>query len=188
MKAPAPSRRDGGAISAVEAIEQLLSAQIVPRNNRRLQTAMRSSRLPAVKTLGQFDFAFQRGIKREQVGSLHELGFLDRGENVIPPGPPGVGKTPLAIGLGYPPPAPETIVAPSWPSGSAALRRSPGWAEKPSKHQHSNWTSRRGELNYPICTTVHIPTTADKQPQKLPGTFSFSQIIVEIYRYDSATF
>ena len=69
------------------------------RNNRRLQTAMRSSRLPAVKTLDQFDFAFQPSIKREQIESLHELGFLDRVENVILLGPPGVGKTHLAISL-----------------------------------------------------------------------------------------
>ena len=125
MKPPAPSRRDrlramladlkmpgaleavdgilseadGGAITAAEAIEQLLNAQIVLRNNRRLQTAMRSSRLPAVKTLDQFDFAFQPSLKREQIESLHELGFLDRAENVILLGPPGVGKTHLAISL-----------------------------------------------------------------------------------------
>ena len=81
MKAPAPSRRDrlramladlkmpgaleadSGTLSAAEAIEQLLNAQILLRNNRRLQTAMRASRLPAVKTLDQFDFAFQPSIK-----------------------------------------------------------------------------------------------------------------------------
>ena len=93
------SEADGGTISAAEAIEQLLNAQIVLRNNRRLQTAMRSSRLPAVNTLDQFDFAFQPSIKREQIESLHELGFLDRRENVILLGPPGVGKTQLAISL-----------------------------------------------------------------------------------------
>ena len=90
---------DSGAATAGEAIERLLDAQIGLRNNRRLQTAMRSSRLPAVKTLAQFDFAFQHSIKREQIESLHELGFLDRRENVIFLGPPGVGKTHLAISL-----------------------------------------------------------------------------------------
>ena len=93
------AQADGGTVTATEAIEQLLSAHIVLRNNRRLQTAMRASRLPAVKTLSQFDFAFQPSIKREQIESLHELGFLERAENVVFLGPPGVGKTHLAISL-----------------------------------------------------------------------------------------
>ena len=93
------AQADSGAVTASEAIEELLSAQIVLRNNRRLQAAMRSSRLPAVKTLDQFDFSFQPSIKREQIESLHELGFLGRAENVILLGPPGVGKTHLAISL-----------------------------------------------------------------------------------------
>ena len=90
---------DGGAVTAREAIEQLLTAQIRLRNNRRLETAMRASRLPAVKTLAEFDFTFQPSIKREQIESLHGLGFLQRAENVILLGPPGVGKTHLAISL-----------------------------------------------------------------------------------------
>lgn len=90
---------DGGGLAAGEAVERLLQAQITLRNNRRLQTAMRSSRLPAIKTLEQFDFAFQPSIQREQIESLHELGFLSRQENVIFLGPPGVGKTHLAISL-----------------------------------------------------------------------------------------
>ena len=90
---------DGGALTASEAIEELLGAQISLRNNRRLQAAMRSSRLPAIKTLEDFDFSFQPSVKREQIDSLHELGFLDRKENVIFLGPPGVGKTHLAISL-----------------------------------------------------------------------------------------
>lgn len=89
---------DSGVVRAAEDIERLLGAQITLRNNRnRLETAMRASRLPAVKTLAQFDFAFQPSIKREQIESLHELGFLSRRENVILLGPPGVGKTHLAI-------------------------------------------------------------------------------------------
>jgi len=90
---------DGGRVAATEAIGRLLSAQISLRNNRRLQAAMRSSRLPVVKTLESFDFTFQPSIKREQIESLHELGFIDRKENVVLLGPPGVGKTHLAISL-----------------------------------------------------------------------------------------
>ena len=60
---------------------------------------MRSSRLPAIKTLQQFDFTFQPSLRREQIKSLHELAFIKRRENVIFFGPPGVGKTHLAISL-----------------------------------------------------------------------------------------
>lgn len=93
------SQVDGAKLGAAEAIEALLGAQISLRNNRRLQAAMRSSRLPAVKMLTDFDFTFQPSIKREQLDGLHELGFLERRENVIFLGPPGVGKTHLAISL-----------------------------------------------------------------------------------------
>jgi hypothetical protein len=67
---------DGGTLTAPEAIEQLLAAQTQLRNNRRLQAAMRSSRLPVVKQLGDF----QPSLRREQIESLHELGFVERRE------------------------------------------------------------------------------------------------------------
>ena len=90
---------DGGKLEPPAAIEALLGAQITLRNNRRLQAAMRSSRLPVVKTLRDFDFSFQPSVKREQLESLHTLGFVERKENVVFLGPPGVGKTHLAISL-----------------------------------------------------------------------------------------
>jgi DNA replication protein DnaC len=93
------SKADSGSVTAAEAIQELLGAQISLRNNRRLEAAMRSSRLPAVKTLEEFDFSFQPSIKREQIESLAELSFLERKENVVLLGPPGVGKTHLAISL-----------------------------------------------------------------------------------------
>jgi DNA replication protein DnaC len=92
-------RCDDGALAPGEAIAALLGAHIELRNARRLQTAMRSARLPAVKTLAEFDFSFQPSVKREQIDSLHTLGFLERKENVVLLGPPGVGKTHLALSL-----------------------------------------------------------------------------------------
>lgn len=92
-------RLDHGAISPVEAMEQLLAAQVALRRQRRLQAALRSSRLPGVKTLDSFDFTFQPSIDRSQILNLHQLGFLERKENVIFLGPAGVGKTHLAISL-----------------------------------------------------------------------------------------
>lgn len=96
---PVLARVDGGHLGAAEAIGAVLEAQISLRNNRRLEAAMRSSRLPAVKTLSDFDFSFQPSIKREQIESLSTLGFVERKENVVFLGPPGVGKTHLAISL-----------------------------------------------------------------------------------------
>jgi hypothetical protein len=78
---------DGATFTAAEAIEQLLDGQIQLRNNRRLQAAMRSSRLPMVKRLTDFDFSFQASLRREQIVSLHELGFVERRENVVSLGP-----------------------------------------------------------------------------------------------------
>jgi DNA replication protein DnaC len=92
-------RVDAGTLPAAAALEALLGAQIGLRNNRRLEAAMRSSRLPAVKTLADFDFTFQPSLKREQIESLHTLGFVERKENVVLLGPPGVGKSHLAISL-----------------------------------------------------------------------------------------
>jgi len=90
---------DQGAVSPAEAIEQLLAAQVSLRRERRLLSAMHSSRLPAVKRLDTFDFTFQPSIERSQILSLHELTFIERKENVIFLGPAGVGKSHLAISL-----------------------------------------------------------------------------------------
>ena len=92
-------RADSGELAAGEAMSALLGSHIALRNQRRLQTAVRSARLPAVKTLADFDFSFQPSVKRDQLESLHTLSFIERRENVVFLGPPGVGKTHLAVSL-----------------------------------------------------------------------------------------
>ena len=61
---------------------------------------MRAARFPQVKTLDDFDFQFQRSVKREFVSHLAQLDFLCERKNVILLGPPGTGKTHLSIALG----------------------------------------------------------------------------------------
>jgi DNA replication protein DnaC len=63
------------------------------------KAAMRSSRLPAVKQLRDFRLHVSALVRREQIESLRELGFVERRENAIFLRPPGVGKTHLAIRL-----------------------------------------------------------------------------------------
>ena len=90
---------DRGSMSPAEAMEQLISAQVALKLERRLAIAMHSSKLPSVKKLDSFDFSFQPSIDRSQILNLHELTFIERKENVIFLGPAGVGKTHLAISL-----------------------------------------------------------------------------------------
>jgi DNA replication protein DnaC len=92
-------RLDGAALSPGEAIGELLAAELALRMDRRLRACLKTSHLPAVKTLDSFDFTFQPSLSKSQILSLHELGFLERKENVIFLGPTGVGKTHLAISL-----------------------------------------------------------------------------------------
>jgi IstB-like ATP binding protein len=56
---------------------------------------------PAIKTLDQYDFGFATGAPRKQIMELASLAFVERAENVVFLGPSGVGKTHLAIALGY---------------------------------------------------------------------------------------
>ena len=56
---------------------------------------------PVVKTLDGFDFGFATGVPRPQIHELASLAFIERAENVVFLGPNGVGKTHLAIALGY---------------------------------------------------------------------------------------
>jgi len=77
----------------------LLEAEVDARRVRSHASRMRLAGFPAVKTLSQFDFAFQPSIDERQVRELSTLRFVSEANNVILLGPPGVGKTHLAIGL-----------------------------------------------------------------------------------------
>jgi DNA replication protein DnaC len=67
---------------------------------RRLLAKTRLAHFPFVKTLTDFDFQFQPSIDKKQIQELATLRFLHEAENVIFLGPPGVGKTHLAVALG----------------------------------------------------------------------------------------
>jgi len=83
-----------------EFLEQALAQEWGGRHQKGLETRLKQARLPWIKTLEQFDFSFQPSIDRKLVRELSGLGFVERNENVILLGPPGVGKTHLAVALG----------------------------------------------------------------------------------------
>lgn len=80
-------------------LDRLLEEEIAAREERRIKSSLRLSGLPFLKTLDTFDFAFQPSLERSQVMDLASLAFLSRKENVLLLGPPGVGKTHLAVAL-----------------------------------------------------------------------------------------
>ena len=92
------------------------------------ETRIRAARFPARKTLEDFDFDHQRSLRRDVVAHLGALDFVEGRDNVVFLGPPGTGKTHLAIGLSASGPARPATGSPSPPppSGSTAWREAHG--------------------------------------------------------------
>src|SRR5512135_3578842 len=80
-------------------VEALLSTELSSRESSGGRLRIRAARFPAHKTLEQFDFTFQRSVKKQVIEHLGQLDFLHARENVILLGPPGTGKTHLAIAI-----------------------------------------------------------------------------------------
>src|SRR5215212_7508897 len=79
--------------------EALLSTEVASRDSHGGEGRIKAARFPARKTLEEFDFTFQRSVKKTVVEHLGQLDFLHARENVILLGPPGTGKTHLAIAV-----------------------------------------------------------------------------------------
>jgi DNA replication protein DnaC len=83
-----------------EFLTEALETEWKGRHLKGVEGRLLQARFPWVKTIEQFDFAFQPSIDRKVIRELAGLTFVDRAENVVLLGPPGVGKTHLAIALG----------------------------------------------------------------------------------------
>jgi DNA replication protein DnaC len=78
----------------------VLSEEVSARDTHGGQHRVKAARFPQVKTLDDFDFSFQRSVKKTTMSHLAQLDFLAERKNVIFLGPPGTGKTHLSIALG----------------------------------------------------------------------------------------
>jgi DNA replication protein DnaC len=83
-----------------EFLAACLQREVAAREAHGGEGRIRQARFPARKSLEEFDFDHARGLKRDQVAHLGTLDFVTARENVVFLGPPGTGKTHLAIGLG----------------------------------------------------------------------------------------
>jgi DNA replication protein DnaC len=80
-------------------LDDLLEEEVASKEQRRVDTALKISGLPFIKSIDEFDFTFQPKLDRQKVMSLFDLTFIQQKGNVIFLGPPGVGKTHLAVAL-----------------------------------------------------------------------------------------
>ena len=87
-------------LSATQVLETLLEAEVVATKARRARGRLRFAHFPVNKTLTNFDFDFQPNLDRKLISELSTLRFVEERRNVILLGPPGVGKSHLAIALG----------------------------------------------------------------------------------------
>jgi DNA replication protein DnaC len=82
-----------------EFLAACLEREVAARQSNGGEIRIRAARFPARKTLEEFDFDHQRSLKRDVIAHLGALDFVEAKDNVVFLGPPGTGKTHLAIGL-----------------------------------------------------------------------------------------
>ncbi|MGW2256185.1 IS21-like element helper ATPase IstB [Kitasatospora sp. NPDC001660] len=93
------SRADAGKMGYLDFLDLALSEELAVRDDRRFRQNLRLSKLPHHKTLDDYDFAFQPDLDARKVKDLATLAFIETRSNAAFLGPPGVGKTHLAVAL-----------------------------------------------------------------------------------------
>jgi len=93
------TRAEQATMGYLEFVDLALEEELGLREGRRFRNALKLSGLPHHKGLDAFDFAFQPDLDARKVRDLAALGFVEAKANVCFLGPPGVGKTMLAVGL-----------------------------------------------------------------------------------------
>jgi len=86
--------------STIEILDHLVDRELKGKEGRSLALRMRKAGFPMEKRLDDFDFGFQPSLDKGIINEVASLKFIHNAENVVLLGPPGVGKTHLAIAIG----------------------------------------------------------------------------------------
>lgn len=95
------ARAASNELTFADFFEGLLKTEVATRYARSRNVLAKMAGFPVIKTLEEFDFTFAHGVSKKTMQELSGLAFIERAENVVLLGPSGVGKTHLAISLGY---------------------------------------------------------------------------------------
>ncbi|MGF0225293.1 IS21-like element helper ATPase IstB [Dietzia natronolimnaea] len=97
--ADAATRAEQSQLGYLDFLDQLLEEEVIHRESGRFRNALKLSGLPHHKTLEDFDFTFQPGVDARRLKDLAAMEFVERKANIALLGPPGVGKTHIAVAL-----------------------------------------------------------------------------------------
>jgi DNA replication protein DnaC len=87
-------------LSYADFLERVLGEELASKTAKNIGMRTSLARFPFVKTLDAFDFAYQPSLDKKQIQALGSCHFIEHGENLVILGPPGVGKSHLAVGPG----------------------------------------------------------------------------------------
>lgn len=95
------ARAAANQLTFADFFEALLKCAMDAKHARTKSMLLRTAGLPVLKTLEEFDFTFAHGVTKKSVLELSSMAFVERAENIVLLGASGLGKTHLAIALGY---------------------------------------------------------------------------------------
>jgi DNA replication protein DnaC len=87
-------------LSYADFLDSVLGEEVASKREKNVAMRTNLARFPFVKSLDAFEFSYQPSLDKKQVQTLATCHFIEHGENLLILGPPGVGKTHLAVGLG----------------------------------------------------------------------------------------
>jgi DNA replication protein DnaC len=87
-------------VSYADFLDTLLAEEVASKTAKHVTMRTHLARFPFVKSLDTFDFTYQPSLDKKQIQTLGSCHFIEHGENAVFLGPPGVGKSHLAVGLG----------------------------------------------------------------------------------------